>query len=1157
MKKIIVAFLFAVLVAGSFALPHVANALTDEQQNSLEMLLRSFGADDSTIRNFRGAVLGASVGPTDDYGTNSTTSSGMYCPKLTTTLQRGSRDATTGGQVTELQLFLADYFNLNEEDVVSGFFGRLTQKYLADFQKEKGLPSFGIAGSLTRAKISEVCGAGQSAAPATSNANPAGTSPLPGTNVGGSVTDANGLVYSLVLKGSSGAAFVEGRDIGTFELHIKNNSSERRVVTFPNNCWYTYTISDSLGRIAFDLANVQQCISASSQVSKTFTLLPGESFFIDNIVHRFQSAHIPSGSYVLALSLNTQSGKALVAKLEFKVLAREPGGSKLYCTLATDKASYLFGENITVKWNSNGTYATWYKDTEKDNFFLGGDKLAAAGASVFTANVLGNPYLVMKVFDASGNSETCRLVIPVTQSSNPTTPASSSFSVSLDASSPAYKIVSANTPSVHTGSFKFRGGSEDIYLYKVAIIANRSVPGIQKVSLYEGMGDGAAKLGEGFFVGDSASASVIFTRQMLIPKNTEKVIQVRADIGPIGVAEAVSVSGDFIQLNYGNAWGKSGISGADVSPTGSAEVAGIRVMKSVPTVSLDSIPGTALADGRLMRFKVTADSKGAVSLGKMVFRMSASRASVSNVRLYAFSDALYSNPIAGVDSDGGIPTSNVGVFIVNPATPVQIPAGATRYFELRGSVSGISNGASVTTTLLSDQSASFPQTGSSLREKDVNFVWSPNSIQTAGFANTDWFNGFGVRGLPSAGLPYSRTNGAESAGQTNPVIINSFSVSPGTTTRGQSVALSWSSNLSNSDVSVHGGFCYISLLTDQNQQIHVTGGSIGSPSGTVTHWPETSGTYTLHCSSGAKDGSPFATKSVRVTVLDQLGSVAFNGGSFSVPRPTISGTASGLNSFTLVVTGLGDKYAEGILVSGGVWSHTMQTDFPSGTYTTTAYDPKGNVLGSDSFTVSLPAVTVGELHAVGIYEALGSQHNFCYSKPGEATVNLALLAGAKKGTPVTLSLSAYEPVHWKVNVPSGVSLQRVVLSGYNNQSVTVTGASPLVTHHYFLDQSHVSPGSSGQGAFIDDREPNDTRTRTVYNWAGQATCSLTSGSVPVASRWYFNPPVSDYFYAYQKGDSNYANLVAKLQSLTGGSLKSFQGAYSGSNFTVTVGTPEY
>src|SRR3989344_2614528 len=70
----------------------------------------------------------------------------------------GARDASTGGQVSELQTFLTDYYNLDENIVVGGYFGNLTHKYVVRFQTEQGLPAFGIAGSLTRAKIAGVCG---------------------------------------------------------------------------------------------------------------------------------------------------------------------------------------------------------------------------------------------------------------------------------------------------------------------------------------------------------------------------------------------------------------------------------------------------------------------------------------------------------------------------------------------------------------------------------------------------------------------------------------------------------------------------------------------------------------------------------------------------------------------------------------------------------------------------------------------------------------------------------------------------------------------------------------------------------------------------------------------------------------------------------------
>lgn len=91
----------------------------------------------------------------DDYGTANTDSN--YCPKLSITMQRGARDASVSGQVSELQKFISDYYDIDPDEIVTGFFGRITQGYVQQFQREQGLPSFGIAGSLTRAAIAKVC----------------------------------------------------------------------------------------------------------------------------------------------------------------------------------------------------------------------------------------------------------------------------------------------------------------------------------------------------------------------------------------------------------------------------------------------------------------------------------------------------------------------------------------------------------------------------------------------------------------------------------------------------------------------------------------------------------------------------------------------------------------------------------------------------------------------------------------------------------------------------------------------------------------------------------------------------------------------------------------------------------------------------------------
>ncbi len=1057
MKKALLLALLAFGALGAIVAPLTVDALTDDQQNALTMLLRSFGADDSAIHDFQGAVLGATTGPTDDYGTDGTSTSGVYCPRLISTMQRGARDATTGGQVTELQLFLSDYFNLNEEDIATGFFGRLTQSYVVKFQQEKGLPSFGIVGSLTRAKIAEWCGKGQTGTtgttPTTPNTNPTGTSPLPGagttgTAVGTGGTDANGLSYSLVLKGGSTSAepsFIEGMEIGPFMLLVKNNSLLTQTVTFPNNCWYSYRFSDrgNGGRIIFDLASIQNCISAESATSKTFTLKPGDSFFVD-VTHKFQTYHIPPGDYGMAVLLNTRSGSDTVAKLNFKVWAREPSTSKLYCSLASDKSSYVLGETITVKWVSNGAYATWYRDTEKDNFFLGGDKLAVSGSAAFSANVLGNPYLLMKVFDASGNQATCRLVIPVTSQTLPTT--SAGITVTSPNGGEQWEIGQLN--SITWAPYGYNpdiNPARDVDVYLV------DLNGFQVDGKV--MDTGKASLHTYFNLGNYsnyAQAGQYYVKAVnRVTGATDK-----SDRPFTLLPRAIDIK----------------VNGSDSQVT----------LYDNQPVSVTFTTGTTFTSCTLHGVRSTIGGATGISLTNSALTTAFNGYAWAQVP--GSSTAIY---ITCTKADGTTRGDSVGVTMVGSSSAqaslqVQSPNGGEQFdpsqpMDIRFTSSGISSASLA--LYKNDQwkywiNKNVPPSAKDL--SSVLFTWIP-SAALVGLGEGDNAGAIWkiyVTGLKTDGTGYVDdksdvpfTFAGSIPTQTNPVSIYSFAASATSVASGQPVTFTWSSNVSSSDVSYYGGFCAIWVLTDANQQIHLTGGSIGSPSGSVTYTPPMSGTYTIRCSSGAKDGSPMTERTLRVAV------------------------------------------------------------------------------GS--------SVSAGVLHAVGVYEAQGAQHNFCYSKPGTVTVNL--MQYQKTGTPVTLSLSAYEPVIWNINVPAGVNLQKVILSGYNVQSTVITGASPLVERYFYSDPANAARGSSSSGAFYDDRDGADSRYQTIYHWAGQTMCAATSGAVPVANRWYYNPG-STYFYAYQQGDSNYTNLAAKLQSLTGLPVKSFTGAYSGSSFTVQVDT---
>ncbi|MEY4747654.1 MAG: hypothetical protein RLZZ416_703 [Candidatus Parcubacteria bacterium] len=101
--------------------------------------------------------------------------------------------------------------------------------------------------------------------------------------------------------------------------------------------------------------------------------------------------------------------------------------------------------------------------------------------------------------------------------------------------------------------------------------------------------------------------------------------------------------------------------------------------------------------------------------------------------------------------------------------------------------------------------------------------------------------------------------------QTNPVVISSFNASQTSVQSGQPVTFSWNSNLTNNDISYYGGFCNIEGLGN-NTALYVSAGQTGGASGSITYTPAFTATYTLRCSSGAKDGSPMDSKQVTVSV---------------------------------------------------------------------------------------------------------------------------------------------------------------------------------------------------------------------------------------------------------------------------------------------------
>lgn len=375
--------------------------------------------------------------------------------------------------------------------------------------------------------------------------------------------------------------------------------------------------------------------------------------------------------------------------------------------------------------------------------------------------------------------------------------ASGALSITLDASSPTTERygISGKT-DVMLGVLKVHATDEAIILDRIALTLSSSTASSSdllngRVTIW----DGATKVGEAQFQGTATRATSTLTTSVTVPKDSDKVLTIKGDLGTLGTINDSATRGHLVSVNYdGEAVtttrGNGESSGVTINPSASADTAGVgvRLVRTAPTFERLSVPSNTLANGEMVlyRFKATADATHDLGLAKFTFRVSSTTVATTTIfKLYAYSDSGFStgaygqNPPhsrnvdeVGENTWGGVANDDLGsdeiAFFFNPvgnSSPsvdastteaVNVPAGASRYFELRGTVASATAGDSIAVALLGD--ASFAQntnlvdrqTADDVSDDAQNdFIWSPNTTTTAATTTTDWLNGFQVSGLPT------------------------------------------------------------------------------------------------------------------------------------------------------------------------------------------------------------------------------------------------------------------------------------------------------------------------------------------------------------------------------------------------------------------------
>ena len=356
------------------------------------------------------------------------------------------------------------------------------------------------------------------------------------------------------------------------------------------------------------------------------------------------------------------------------------------------------------------------------------------------------------------------------------------FAVAKDDSSPSYKIVAAGTTDVVLAQLKFTGTNEAISLKKVGLqltAASSSPSDLTQVTLW----DGTTKVGTAMFNNDYATSTL--TAAFVIPKDGSKVMTVKGDIAQIGTSK-VGTQGSLLKVNYDNdlLTGTQGVgsqSGTTISVTTSADTAvdGVRVFRAYPTFAKINVDSTVListTDATLYKFSVTSNgvtgANDGIGISQFAVNVATSTASsvsgtttVTNLEVYAYTDAGMSSPVSGFTNGliaATLATVASGDNNIDLTSLLNIPAGATYYFKVVGDTtltagSGTFSG-NVTTKISGD--AAYPANAVNvLVDSETNiagdtnndFVWSGHATTTSAAAHLDWSNGYMVDGLPSGG----------------------------------------------------------------------------------------------------------------------------------------------------------------------------------------------------------------------------------------------------------------------------------------------------------------------------------------------------------------------------------------------------------------------
>ncbi len=449
---------------------------------------------------------------------------------------------------------------------------------------------------------------------------------------------------------------------------------------------------------------------------------------------------------------------ANAASITNLTLKDDASGAVLGTVITTPAgASNQFSVNLTIPLSSSKTIDVYGN-------ILSGSNIGSIQATVDT-NTVGVG--VVTGIQATANQAALQTI----------TVGAGSLSVTRGAGDPVSNNVLAGASSVMVGEFNFAAQNSAYTVQNLAILVpNSAATSVTNVTLsYKDVNGATQTASQPLQVNALMPyATATFTGLTLYaPLNDSTNLDVYVGTPTIasgatsGAAVNVTLSTGNSNTALNNTFRAVDSSGSPLSVVNSgtaiASNGTFYVRKSIPTFAMINTNTTVPATGSpIYKFSISADPAGAIEWSRLSFNIATSSTAASSVtNVYLTDDAsgaslLDSSTYASTTATKitiDLPTNNITL-----AKYAQVAAGATKTYDLYGTVAGFTTGSTVTISLASDGTSVANGYASGATPVAGNVVWSDRSSTNPvhSITSTDWTNGYLLKNFTANAISYSK-----------------------------------------------------------------------------------------------------------------------------------------------------------------------------------------------------------------------------------------------------------------------------------------------------------------------------------------------------------------------------------------------------------------